>query len=365
MNTELLFQLYAIHSPSGGEKKMRKFIKRYIYKNCGECVVEKDKFGNLLVTKGVSDTYPCLASHIDQVQKNHSKDFKCVVVDDEVLGWSCKCHSQQGLGADDKNGIFVCLECLREFDVLKVAFFVGEEIGCVGSSDVDLDFFKDCRFIVEPDRMNGSDLITSMGVGDVCSDDFIKAIGAESFGYKEAVGSITDVGELVERGVGISCLNLSCGYYGAHTDHETTVLSELANCLDFVRHIIMTCTDVYPFEYKGWYGYGGYGSYRGYGHYSRFYMDEYDEYYSGGYYDDDMQTMREYLAHGISLQDIKTTYLPDFFAVTFFSNDEAVSIIEDMYDEIQDEKCFDDAEEVESGDVEKGWINYLRKAKVS
>lgn len=268
MNTELLFQLYRIHAKSGSEKKMRKFLRKQAML-CGAQSIETDRYGNVLITKGEAEKYPCLAAHMDQVQSFHSKDFEVVQIGDDVLGWSRKSHSQQGLGADDKNGLFICLECLRKYDAIKVAFFSGEEIGCVGSTMVDLSFFKDCRFIIEPDRKGGSDLITSMAVGDVCSKEFIDAIGYKEFGYKEEVGSITDVGELVERGVGISCLNLSCGYYDAHSDHETTRLTELENCLNFVQHIVETCTDVYPFEYEDqWGGYTysryGYGKSRGY-----------------------------------------------------------------------------------------------------
>ncbi len=249
MNKELLKKLYCLHSPSGGEKKMRKFLKRQA-RACGASGIVQDKSGNLFITKGQADTYPCLAAHMDQVQHAHSRDFVCIEDHDVIFGYSPKCHEQQGLGADDKNGILICLECLAKYDAIKVAFFVGEEVGCTGSSACDLTFFSDCRFIIEPDRRGSSDLITSMFCGDVCSDDFIKAIGAEKFGYKEDQGSITDVGTLTERGVGISCLNLSCGYYEAHTDHEFTVLSELENCLLFVQHVIETCTDVYPFVYQ-------------------------------------------------------------------------------------------------------------------
>lgn len=273
MNKNLLFRLYEIHSPSGCEKKMRRFLKREIVA-CG-ATFEQDVYGNLLVTKGVSDTYPCLASHIDQVQKNHSKDFKVVDGGSMCCGFSMKTRQFQGLGADDKNGIFICLECLRIYDVLKVAFFVGEEIGCVGSSQVDLEFFSDCRFIIEPDRRGGNDLITSMFCGDVCSKDFIDAIGADAFGYKEAEGTITDVGELAERGVGISCINLSCGYYDAHTDREYTVFSELENCLELVCYIIKNCTDVYPYEYE-------------------YVMSKYDTTYYGSY-DSDWDTMSSIL----------------------------------------------------------------------
>ena len=66
------------------------------------------------------------------------------------------------------------------------------------------------------------------------------------------------------NGVGVSCINISCGYYNPHTDQECTVWSELKNALDFARHICATLTDRYPHEYTdawsawddGWYGFG-------------------------------------------------------------------------------------------------------------
>ncbi len=361
MNTELLFKLYAIHSESGNEKKMRRFIRKYITENCGNVELVTDPYGNLLCTKGDSKTYPCLASHIDQVQHVHSKDFEVVSNGEVCFGYSHKSREQQGLGADDKNGIFICLECLKTFDVLKVAFFVGEEVGCVGSHAVSLDFFSDCRFIIEPDRRGGSDLITSMFVGKVCSDEFIKAIGAPDYGYSEERGSITDVGTLVDRGVGISCLNLSCGYYCAHTDEEFTVLSELQNCLDFVMHVINDCREVFPFtvSYGGYdigrnygyrnYGYG-YGSY-GYGSYGGRTLEscltkhqakqavveeEEDEYVDGGYYDMDFQLMQSYLESdkNLTFEVIWNNYGYDFYATMLYETEDARSILEEIYDDV-------------------------------
>ena len=296
MNKELLFQLYGIFSPSNGEKKMRKFVKRYIRRVCGECDIVQDSVGNVFVTKGQAESYPCVAAHLDQVQRNHSKDFEIIEGKDVVFGYSAKSRATQGLGADDKNGIFVCLECLKKYDTIKAAFFVGEEIGCVGSSACDLSFFSDCRYIIQPDRMNGHDLITSMAVGDVCSKAFINALDASAYGYKEAHGSITDVGTLVERGVGISCLNVSCGYYEAHTDREFTVLSELQNCLDFVCHIIETLTDVYPYEYKGW----------DIGYYPTHSRAKGNDYWMGGFYDEDCEMMDAIVQGepGITFDDI-------------------------------------------------------------
>ena len=334
MNKELLFQLYAIHSPSGNEKKMRKFLRKQAYAR-GAASVVTDAFGNLLIVKGESDTYPCLAAHMDQVQREHSKDFKVFEHNDVAFAFSANAIEQQGLGADDKNGIFICLECLEAFDAIKIAFFVGEEIGCVGSKQVDLQFFKDCRFIIEPDRMHGSDLITSMFCGEVCSEDFIKAIDYKRYGYKPEHGSITDVGTLVERGVGISCLNLSCGYYNAHTSEEITILSELENCLDFVKDIIATCTDVYPFEHIGWWDYDWYGHRGGKrGKDDLSYFDEEDYYYSSGMYDEDVDRMQSYLEiyPNLSFESIYSNYLEEFQANWCFSRErDRRSNLEDIY----------------------------------
>lgn len=252
MNVDLLKELYSIFSPSGDTKKMRRFLKRAVKARGGDVV--QDKNGNLLVTKGKADTYPCLAAHIDQVRNHtHPKDFQVLQVDNILMGWSAKLKQQCGLGADDKNGVFICLNALEKYDNIKIAFFVDEEIGCCGSSAVDMSFFDGCRFVIEPDRRDGYDFISCMSGVDVCSDDFIKASGFEDFGYKFDEGSVTDVLTLLDRGLKISCLNLSCGYYHPHTDQEVTDIDELENCQNLVFHMIDTMTDVYPFEYNdGW-----------------------------------------------------------------------------------------------------------------
>ena len=249
MNTELLKTLYRCYAPSGKTKRMRKLLKRLIAQRGGSCV--QDAFGNLLVTKGEADSYPCLVAHYDQVSNHtHPKGFRVIESGGVLMGWSDKLLQQCGLGADDKNGLFICLNALERFDTLKVAFFVDEEIGCIGSSKVDLSFFSDVRFIVEPDRMNGSDLIATMCGSNVCSDDFIGDLDYKSYGYRQTDGSITDVLTHLERGLAVSCLNLSCGYYHPHTDQEVTVISELGNCQALVFHIIGNMTNVYPFVYE-------------------------------------------------------------------------------------------------------------------
>lgn len=245
---ELLKKLYEIHSPSGNENRIKRFIKRYIRKNIPSVTIESDKTGNLYITKGRALEYPCIIAHLDQVQESHSADFKAIEAEDIIIGYSVNNRTQEGLGADDKNGCWVALKSLARFDNLKVAFFVQEEIGCVGSSKAEMRFFDDCRFVIEPDRRGNSDFISSIGWNSLCSDEFINDVGFGAFGYKEQTGAMTDILALKEQGLPISCCNLSCGYYQPHTDQEFTVKADLQNCLNLVYHIIENCTRVYPHQ---------------------------------------------------------------------------------------------------------------------
>ena len=59
---------------------------------------------------------------------------------------------------------------------------------------------------------------------------------------------MTDVEQLKENGLNVSCINISCGYYEPHTDNEFTDKNDLMKCLVFIEHIITSCTKVYPHE---------------------------------------------------------------------------------------------------------------------
>lgn len=262
---------------------MRKFIKRYVRDNIAGAVCRQDH-GNIYIVKGESETYPCVVAHLDQVQHKHSKDFTVIELSGRLFGFSGGSARQEGLGADDKNGIWVALKCLEHFDAIKVALFWGEETGCQGSSKADMQFFTDCRFAIQADRRNGGDLITDI-CGSICSDDFKNDIAdiAERHGYKQTYGMMTDVETLSDNGLGVSAINMSCGYYNPHTDEEYTDIAELYNCLEFAKDIISECTKVYPFkrERMSWNS-GNYGGYGGYGRYVKY--GQYGGYnYYGGY----------------------------------------------------------------------------------
>lgn len=253
----LLKKLYAIHSPSGKEDKMIAFLVSYL-KSLPGVKLGKDSYGNLYAWKGESETYPCIVAHLDQVQRNHPRDFRAIETRDIIFGYSAKEHSFCGLGADDKNGIIICLEAIKKYDCMKVVFFKEEETGCHGSSRAEMKFFDDCRFVIQCDRRGNSDLITNIGFSDLCSEKFIQDIDPEKWGYKEETGMMTDVEALKERGLSVSAINMSCGYYNPHTDEEITVKRDLEKCWHLVQHIIEDCTETYPHEVGDNGGYFGY-----------------------------------------------------------------------------------------------------------
>jgi hypothetical protein len=135
---------------------------------------------------------------------------------------------------------------------VKCAFFLDEEGGCLGSDKGDLTFFENCRFAVQIDRKGAGDIITAgrNGAVGLCSEEFSNILDqvGKAYGYKSCDGMSTDVVKLKERGMGISAVNLSAGYYNQHKDNEWIVESELLNCLQFAKTIASFKT-VFPHKY--------------------------------------------------------------------------------------------------------------------
>ena len=243
----ILTKLYKIQAKSGSEAKMIQYLEGLL-PLLGDNITIKNIKNNLYVTKGTSDSYPCIVAHTDQVQ-DACKNVSILRVEDLFVGFDFVQKKQVGLGADDKNGILMVIMALIKFPVLKACLFHGEETGCLGSTTCELDFFNDCRFILQCDRRGSSDFISNGASIDLCTEEFIKDCELDKFGYEEVKGSMTDVVTLKQRGVSVACCNISCGYYNPHTDHESTKISDLTKCWNFVQHIL-SLTQIYHHEYK-------------------------------------------------------------------------------------------------------------------
>jgi len=242
-NMELLNQLYKISSPSGQEGLMMNFIRERLDKL--GVVHFTDRAGNIYATKGEAKTYPCIVSHTDEVHNFRQNNYKVIKSDEIIFGFDYQNRRHCGTGADDKNGIWICLKSLEEFDAMKCVFFVGEEIGCQGSSQAQMKFFNNCRYVLQCDRKGNSDIVTEYFGEALCSEEFLHDAEPEKFGYEKSDGMITDVIMLKNRGLKVSGVNLSCGYYLPHTPNEFTCVEDLMKCYHFVQHIIRNCNKTY------------------------------------------------------------------------------------------------------------------------
>jgi len=214
-----------------------------------------DETGNLFVTRGTG-LQPCIVAHMDTVQTpDRLKMFR--ERNGKIYGLL---HKQQtGIGADDKNGIYIALEAFKKTaKPLTLLFTHGEETGCIGATAVKGTDVKNIAYFLEFDRKGAGDII------DYGSKEFISEVSkiGKSYGYKTAPGLFTDVATL-SRMQGISAVNLSCGYYNHHTPQEFTMWQELQNALQFCLALLEKLPlRKYQYEYThpasyNYYGYTG------------------------------------------------------------------------------------------------------------
>ena len=246
----LLRHLYGIHSPTGNEWDMICFVKEYLKEHVPEAGVRMDRLGNLYITKGDPEGgYPTLACHLDQVQLLHSTDFEVVLDGDTLYGWSASRQEREGLGADDKNGLWICLCCLEQCLRLKVFMAIGEEKGCIGSNRAEMGFFSDSLFVLEPDCKGGEEAHTVLRGIPCASEEFIEELALPEHGYTLTEGKTSDILALTLNDIGVSCINLPAGYHNPHKDDEYTVFGELERCLDFVLDTIHRLDNRFPHRY--------------------------------------------------------------------------------------------------------------------
>lgn len=237
MKTELLYDILTIESESHDSTQMEQFLTDYATAQGWQ--IEPDRLGNLYVTKGNASVYPCLVAHMDTVHSITGEGISIVEIAGKVTGMYASTMQQTGIGGDDKCGIYCALYVLGALPAGKAVFFVDEEVGCLGSSAANMDFFEDCAFILQADRRGGSDFVTSIGGRPLASDEWLEAIRPQmlAYGFKPVAGMMTDVEALRDAGVGICAANMSAGYYNPHQDGEYIDLNELDNVAEMMLDI--------------------------------------------------------------------------------------------------------------------------------
>lgn len=218
-----LISLLSINGSSGRERG----IRRRLYETLKGKTdwLEIDAYGNLLgqVNCGKGPVI-LLSAHMDTVRPFPAQR--------EILDNGQMFRSSNGiLGADDRAGIAVVLEILdfirfsRFQGTLKIAFTVEEEIGCLGSKNMDSEFLEDVDAAIVVDRKGNRDVVISYGdMVLFCAEDygriFVKA--GELAGmpdWRITAGGSSDARVFAEYG--IPSVNLSVGYHNPHTENET------------------------------------------------------------------------------------------------------------------------------------------------
>jgi len=225
IDKDLLLECLVIQTNSKDETRMSQFITDKLTE--WNISYEIDDIGNIMATKGRAELYPVLACHQDTVH-DLVENFLIYENEDILFAIDGKDTSQTGIGGDDKVGVFIALQCLKEMDICKAVFFTREEIGCYGSGRVNLDWFKQASFIAQVDRKGDSDFVTHATGTKLCSNDFLSAAlpYITNWGFTPYTqGGLTDVVQLTEDGVGVSTFNMSCGYFDPHSDSETIKVS--------------------------------------------------------------------------------------------------------------------------------------------
>lgn len=226
-----LLKLFSIQSNARDERRMRSYVCKQLT-GMG-LAYSVDTHGNIITHKGAG-VRPFVVCHIDTVH-DFVKHFEIRLQTNKrgtfLYGWDSANVRQVGCGGDDKAGIWACLTALRKLDNVSAVFFSREEVGCVGSKNIALDVFNDASMILQADRKGASDFICYSNGVELYGDEFRAAALpiAKLYGYNEARGLCTDAGELCARAVGVACVNLSAGYYNAHTDNEVQCVEELEN----------------------------------------------------------------------------------------------------------------------------------------
>lgn len=243
LDWDILTKLYSIYAPTYDEQEMIGFVYTQLHSIDG-LDIKEDSYGNIYVIKGNSKTYPCLISHVDQRQKKIGDNFEVINNQGEYSGRSDR--GFEGLGADDKNGIFLCLTVLKKFDNIKIVFFKDEETKEKGSKYADLSFFKNCRYVLDIDRKGNSDFVVMSKGLELCSKEFIDDISPAKFGYNVSLNGCTSNSHTLKKlGLDKSIALISCGYYSFHTRFETSNKKDILKCWDFLNHIINNCNKTY------------------------------------------------------------------------------------------------------------------------
>ena len=202
------------------QKEMHKAMTQYL----------KAKYEKVIVTKdyivGVGNIPIALVAHMDTVYKNPVSNLYY----DQRKGvlWS-----PEGLGADDRAGIFAIIKILQDGLRPTVIFTTDEEQGGIGAMVLAADPcpVEGLKYLIQLDRRGTNDCVFY----DCYCPEFTAYV--ESFGFCERWGSFSDISFLMPEWQ-ICGVNLSVGYEDEHSYTEILNIGPLYDTIKKVKTML-------------------------------------------------------------------------------------------------------------------------------
>ena len=181
----------------------------------------------------------CLCAHMDTVFTVTPTTF--YYDQDKATLWS-----PQGLGADDRAGIYIIITLLEKGYRPSIILTDLEEKGGLGAKALTQQYpycpFSDCRAIIQLDRHGSNDSVYY----DCDNKNFEEMINL--YGFKTNWGTFTDISFLAPSWK-IAAVNLSVGYYNEHQVIETLNMRELKSTVKKVEQMLESCKDWLSYAY--------------------------------------------------------------------------------------------------------------------
>ena len=258
LDKDFAYEMLSVPSSSYNEQRLVAFIMLWAMRN--NVKFEYDDFGNVYLTKGTleeGEFYPCVTSHLDTVQHKQTSyvyaNVPLEIITTKMSENDAKHPNSHklslpsgGIGADDKAGVLICLSMFDHLPKLKACFFLQEEVGCKGSSELDKEWFKDVAYVIgwdSPDLYRGAYASSQTNLFNYkFYNDHLKEVLDKWGLVKGTLNSepITDV-KYIRQKTNIICMNFGNGGYLAHSDSEYIIIEDTDHALgmgiDLVNHL--------------------------------------------------------------------------------------------------------------------------------
>lgn len=228
------------------QEGLRKTMVNYLGKKYSDLIVTKD----FIYAPG--EIPIALVAHMDTV---FLKPPKNIYFDREQgVMWS-----PEGLGADDRAGVFAIIKVLQSKLRPTIILTTDEEKGCIGADALIQAYPKaptELRYIIQLDRRGTVDCVFY----DCDNEEFVDYVS--EFGFIEEIGSLSDISVICPQW-GMAGVNLSVGYDNEHSEIETLNTYALLETIEKVKKMLtvenIPAFKYIPSPYAGWY-YGKYYS---------------------------------------------------------------------------------------------------------